>query len=121
MGEPTLTLDAFWAWLKRHANCILQASGEDAHLYDSDELHWHLEEEVDRALAIQLIHGKRLLAELLVPAADVLFVQVTPDPEDERHERFVFELFGGPKQDAQPICSVLLAHGYDEQSAALKH
>src|SRR5579871_6268983 len=120
----TLTIDGFWVWLKRHANCIIQASGQDAHLYDSDELHWHLSEEPDRMLAIQLILGKRLLAEILVPAPEVLFVQSTPDPEDEQAERFLFELIGGPKEKAQPICTFLMAHGYDEQQkhgATLKH
>jgi hypothetical protein len=114
----TLSFDRFWRWLKRHANCIVRAGTPDAYLYDQEDLHWHLEEDEERTPTIQLVRGKQLLGEVLVEVRDVAFVQAMPDPDGEAGQ-FVFELVGagGGSDEPYALYHVVLAHGFDEETA----
>jgi hypothetical protein len=111
----TLTFDRFWRWLKRHPNCILRAGTPDAFLYDDEDLHWHLEEDEERVPTVQLVRGKQILGELVLEVRDLLFVQVTPDPEGEAGQ-FLFELHGGGGDEAYAVYHFVLAHGFDEEA-----
>src|SRR5688500_16894877 len=71
----TLTFDRFWTWLKDHANCILRAGTQDTWMFDSEELHWHFEADARHNPTVQLIQGKKLLAEIVMDVRDVMFVQ----------------------------------------------
>lgn len=112
----TLAFDRFWRWLRRHANCILRAGTPDAFFYDSDDLHWHLEEDEDRVPTVQLLRGKQLLAELVMETRDLLFVQALPDPEGEQGH-YLFEIVGGTGDEPYPVYHFVLAHGFDEEAA----
>lgn len=117
-----LTLGQFWKWIKEHPNCILRASTPESYLYDHDHLHWHLTEEDDSVRVVQLIHGKQLVAEIVIDPRDLLYVQVSPDTEQPEH--FLFEIVAGPKHDANTVCAFLMAHDMQSEtshSEVLKH
>jgi hypothetical protein len=109
----SLTFDRFWRWLKRHPNCILRAGTPESFLYDHEDLHWHLEEDEERVPTVQLVQGKQILAELVVEVRDVLFVQVTPDPDGEAGQ-FLFELQGGGADEPYAAYHFVVAHGFEE-------
>ncbi len=114
----TLAFDKFWRWLKRHPHCILRAGTPDAYLYDQDDLHWRIDEDDDRTPTVQLMKGKALLAEVALEVRDILFVQVTPDPEGEAGAgQFLFEVIGG-SEEPFPVYHFLLAHGFEDEGAA---
>jgi hypothetical protein len=111
----TLAFEKFWRWLKRHPHCILRAGTADAFLYDQDDLHWRLDEDDDRVPTVQLMRGKALLAEVALEVRDILFVQVTPDPEGEVGQH-LFEVIGGDAEP-YPVYHFLLAHGFEDEGA----
>ena len=111
----TLPFDRFWRWLKRHPHCILRAGTADAYLYDQDELHWHLDEDDDRVPTVQLMKAKALLAEVALETRDILFVQVTPDPDGEAGQH-LFEVIGGA-ESPYAVYHFLLAHGFEDEAA----
>ena len=111
----TLAFDRFWRWLRRHANCILRAGTPDAYLYDQEDLHWHLDEDEDRAPVVQLLRGKQLLGEIVIEVSDVLFVQALPDP-DGGEGQFLFELVGGGGDEPFAAYHFLLAHAFEEEA-----
>lgn len=119
----TLAFERFWRWLLDHPNCILRAGSSDCALYDQEELHWHLGEDPDRHPFVQLVWGKRIVGEMVLDVHEVLFVQATPDTDPEDPGRFLFELIGGPKEEAYTLYHFLVAHGLEEEEAhqALKH
>jgi hypothetical protein len=111
----TLPFDRFWRWLKRHPHCILRAGTPDAYLYDQDDLHWHLDEDDDRVPTVQLMRAKALLAEVAIESRDILFVQVTPDPDGEAGQH-LFEVIGGGDSPFA-VYHFLLAHGFEDEGA----
>ncbi|HET9552378.1 MAG TPA: hypothetical protein VFP50_05370 [Anaeromyxobacteraceae bacterium] len=111
----TLAFDRFWRWLKRHPHCILRAGTPDAFLYDQDDLHWRIDEDDDRVPTVQLMRGKALIAEVAIDARDILFVQVTPDPEGEAGQH-LFEVIGGG-DEPYPVYHFLLAHGFEDEGS----
>ncbi len=119
----TIPFDQFWRWLKHHANCILRAGTRDLWLYDQEAFHWHLEEDAERNPVVQVYLGKNMVAELLLEARDILFVQSTPDAEGTEPGQFLFELVGGPREEPNAVYHFQLAHGFEEEQkhGALKH
>jgi len=112
----TMEFDRFWRWIKRHINCIVRAGTPDAYLYDQEDLHWHLDEDDDRTPVVQLMRGKELLAEVVLDAPEILFVQVMPDPDGEQGQ-FLFEVIGGAAENPLPVYHFVLTHGLDETTA----
>ncbi|HSM92047.1 MAG TPA: hypothetical protein VLT47_04110 [Anaeromyxobacteraceae bacterium] len=112
----TLEFDRFWHWLKRHIHCIVRVGTPDAFLYDQEDLHWHLDEDEDRTPVVQLMRAKQPIAEVVVDTRDVLFVQVTPDPDGEAGQH-LFEVIGGEAGAPQPVYHFVLTHGLDEGGA----
>ena len=120
-----IQFETFWAWLKQHMNCILRAGTSEAFLYDHESLHWQLEEDPDGNPNAILVLGKVVIAELLIEANEILFVQITPDKSGEEPQ-YLFELFGGPREEPYPLYHFVLTHGFEGEEAsahppALKH
>lgn len=122
----TLSFERFWEWLSEHPNCVLRVGTAEAAFYDSDDFHWHFEEDEQHNPVVQLICGKQLVAEMVLDTRDLLFVQVTPDPDGGAESgRFLFELIGGSQAESYPLYHFLMAHGLEEQEVGhiggLKH
>lgn len=122
----TLKFDRFWKWLREHPNCILRAGTEEIWLFDQEDLHWHLEEDASRNPVVQLIQGKRVLAEMVMDVREVMFVQATPEGEPTAHEQpTLFELVSDAGEERFGAYHFLVAHGFDQEgqahAAGLKH
>jgi len=113
--EPpyTLSLEAFWSWIVLHPNCILRAGTPEAVLYDDDDLHWYLGPESNDTLLVQLLHGKRAVAELFIDTGQVTYVQEVPGENQGEH---LFELVSasGTGEPFTPWFFAMI-HGIDEE------
>lgn len=112
----TLTFEKFWLWLRAHTHCILRAGTEEVFLFDHEELHWHLEEDAKRTPIVQLIQGKKLLAEVALDIRDVLFVQATPEEGEGAQGATLFEVVVGTKEDTYTAYHFVLAHPFEEEA-----
>ncbi|ABF93076.1 serine/threonine kinase associate protein KapA [Myxococcus xanthus DK 1622] len=108
----TLKFDGFWRWLQEHTHCILRCGSVDAMLYDHDDFHWALLEE-ERQHIVQVLKGKVLVGELVIPGREVTEVNIAPDPDTGAQGHFLVELMGGPKEDPQALYHFIMAHGID--------
>lgn len=108
---PTLPLPIFWAWLKRHENCILRAGGPGFTLFDLPELHWRLFEEDGGLLVAQALRGKEIVSELVFMSEDILYVQSSPSEDDA----ILFDCVGQGPDGPVPMCYFLMAHGYEDE------
>lgn len=109
--NTTLTFTEFWPWLIEHANCILRAGTSDSLVYDEEDYHWRFTEEDVRTLLVQVMRGKRPVAELFIEPEHIASVQVT---SGERGE-FNFDLLAEVQGQAQVIYYFVLAHGYEPE------
>lgn len=125
----TLTFERFWSWLREHANCIVRAGTQDSWFFDQEDFHWHLELDARQTPTVQLLQGKKTLAELVMDVRDVLFVQVTSEGEGE-DQTTLFEVIVGSQDDSFPAYHFLIGHPFEEQGGggggrghggALKH
>lgn len=110
----TLSFEVFWNWLLQHPNCILRASTPEAALYDDEHLHWYIGPDQSEQV-IQLIHGKRLVGELLVAPERVTYVQVVGEDLKEEH---TFEAIHETPTERLAVYTFVLAHGLDEEDPA---
>ncbi len=75
------------------------------------DIHWHIDQEEDGLLVVQLIRGKELMSEMVAHKNDLAYVQVAPD----EGEQFAFDCIGtGPDGEAS-LCYFIMAHGFDEE------
>lgn len=116
MSQPSnlgqsLSIDAFWAWLHLHYNCILRAGGTGFLLFDQADVHWHLGTDPDGICFVQLIRGKETTAEFFFNPADVHYVQTSAGEE----EQVLFECMGEDEGQTAPLCHFLLTHDYDAE------
>jgi hypothetical protein len=112
MADPiVLTFEKFWHWLQGHPNCILSVGTPDAVIYDQEEFHWHFAKEGDTTLLVQVMRGKELVGEILLPAGEVAFVEGAA----KSNEEFVFECM--VQGDEGPVAAYhfTLSHGYDPE------
>lgn len=110
----TLSFDKFWKWLVAHPNCIIRAGTPDSVLYDDDDLHWHLSTERPGQFQVQLVRGKRLLAEIFIKSNEVAYVQESiADKEGE----YLFELVSESEKDRVAPYFFVLAHRYEAEEA----
>ena len=118
-----LTFDRFWRWLLDHPNCVVRVGSDDCTLIDHDDFHWDFLEEEEGNVIVQLVKGKALVSELIIPRRDVLFVQASLDVESAAQGYWLFELIGGPKEETFAVAHVLMSHGMEQQQGhqALKH
>jgi hypothetical protein len=109
-STPTLTFEAFWEWVSSHPNCILRAGTRDAVVFDDDDFHWHFAQDGQANLLVQVLRGKRLVGEILLPTQEIGFVQgVVGDHEGE----FVFELISGDEASPEARFFFVLSHGFE--------
>lgn len=118
-----LTFEAFWRWLQDHRNCLLRVGSPDVVLMDHELIHWDFFEEDDGTAVVQAILGKSLLGEVLIPRAEVLFVQSSPDVEQPGSQAWNFECIAGTGDDSYPAFSFLVTHGMEgaQGHQVLKH
>lgn len=117
MAEPktTLPFDQFWQWLSDHPNCIVRAGTPEAILYDDDDLHWLFGREDERTMLVQVLRGKRVVAELFLEPEQVSYVEgAPPDTTDE----YSFELISETENDRSVVGFFVLTHGLDEPEDA---
>lgn len=114
----TLTFERFWSWLKGHTNCILRAGTDEVWLYDQEEFHWHLEDDGKRGIGVQLLAGKRVIAEVLLDLRDVLFVQTSPEEVEEGGPKgaTIFEIVVGTKEDTYTAYHFVMSHPFEEEA-----
>jgi len=111
-ATPTISFDKFWDWVTAHPNCILRAGTREVAVYDDDDFHWHFAHESAQTALVQVIRGKRLVGEILIPREEIAYVQGTlGDHEGE----FVFDLVGGDPSSQATLFFFVLTHGYEAQ------
>jgi hypothetical protein len=108
----TLPFDKFWAWLHAHRNCIVRAGTPDTMLFDHDEYHWDILRDDDTTHVIQLAKGKELVAEMLVIASDIVFVQGTSN-ESQEH---IFECVVETPSARDVAYHFVMAHGFEDDT-----
>lgn len=111
--DPPLkfSLDDFWSWLQMHPNCILRAGTPEIILFDDEDYHWVLWNESPETRNIQLMHGKRAVAEMFVVAELVDSVHAFPA---EAEGEFIFELLNLKSGNAFVTYFFVMSHGPDE-------
>ena len=110
---PTMSIDAFWDWLTAHPNCILRAGTRETAIFDDEDLHWHLGREGTETLLVQLIRGKRLMGEILIPREQIAYVQ---GGIGDQQGEFVFELVSSSDSAQSALFFFVLTHGYESRS-----
>lgn len=121
-GKPTSTtspattipFDKFWTWLQAHANCILRAGTPDTLLFDHDDYHWHLGAEDEFTLIVQLVRGKDLVAEMLLAASEIAYVQYELTPTEE----YIFECVVESESACEVAYHFVMAHDFEEMDSS---
>ena len=103
----TLSFEEFWGWVTHHRNCIIRAGTLDTVINDYDDYHWHFGEETDDRLYVQMLRGKRIVAELVIRPEEISFVQC----QSGEQEQYFFDLYGDQQQ---VLCYFVLCHSFDE-------
>ncbi|AOS98528.1 hypothetical protein AUP74_03162 [Microbulbifer aggregans] len=115
--KPSLTFKEFWSWLAEHPNCILRAGSADAVIYDDDDYHWRFAEEDQRTLLVQVMRGKRPVAELFIEPEHISTVQVSPGEKGE----YNFDLLVEWQGQTQVAYYFVLTHGLEESDKKPEH
>jgi hypothetical protein len=115
-APEVLTFGRFWQFLEAHPNCILRAGTPEAALFDDEDLHWHLAKAEEGVLLVQLVRGKRLLAEIALRGSDIDLVQASQET-DEEGDFHLFELFVRGSDGDVPGYYFVLSHGFEEERA----
>ncbi len=108
--KNSIPFQEFWPWLTEHPNCIVRAGTTDAVVYDDDDYHWRFGEEDVRTLLVQVMRGKRPVAELFIEPEHVTSVQITPGEKGEYNFDLVAEVQGQP----QVVYYFVLTHAFEE-------
>lgn len=108
----TMTFERFWAWLKDHPNCILRAGTPDCFLYDHEDFHWSLNVDGQQNYVVELVRGKRLIADLVIESADIQLVQSSPDVEEPQN--VLFEVMSNVDGEQTAVYHFLMSHGVEE-------
>ncbi|MFS1524915.1 hypothetical protein ACL7TT_12510 [Microbulbifer sp. 2304DJ12-6] len=71
--QQIIPFKVFWLWLTKHPDCIIRAGCADSVVYD--DYHWCFTEEDACTLLVQVIRGKRPVAELFIEPAHIALVR----------------------------------------------
>ncbi len=107
----TVPFERFWQWVQAHPNCIVRAGTPDVVLFDDEDLHWHFGVESDEVFLVQVIRGKTIMGELLLQPAEIAYVQM----EAQDDEEYLFELIAETPTERVSVYHFVLSHGYDEE------
>ena len=107
---PTLAFQDFWDWLIRHPNCVLRAGSQDSVIYDDEDFHWHFALEESDTPLVQVIRGKRLVAEILIARERVAYVQGAVGEVEGEH---LFDLVVEDELGSVTAYFFVLSHAYD--------
>ena len=113
-SSAVLSFDQFWRWVQRHPNCILRAATPEVVVYDDEDLHWHFDRGDAGLVLVEVIRGKRLLADIAIQSTDVELVQSGPGEENE----VVFDLFLRGAEGDPPAYTFVMSHGYEGEEGA---
>ncbi|SHE85573.1 hypothetical protein SAMN04487965_0799 [Microbulbifer donghaiensis] len=108
--KSSLSFQEFWPWLTEHPNCIVRAGTTDSVIYDDDDYYWRFGEEDVRTLLVQVMRGKRPVAELFIEPEHIVSVQVTPGEKGEHNFDLLAEVQGQP----QVVYYFVLTHAFEE-------
>ncbi|GAA5523813.1 hypothetical protein Maes01_00362 [Microbulbifer aestuariivivens] len=108
--KTSLTFKEFWPWLAEHTNCILRAGTVDSVVYDDDDYHWRFGEEDMRTMLVQVMRGKRPVAELFIEQEHITSVQVTAGEKGE----YNFDLLVEWQGQTQVAYYFVLTHGFED-------
>ncbi|MFC6632221.1 hypothetical protein [Microbulbifer taiwanensis] len=108
--KNSISFKEFWPWLTEHPNCIVRAGTADSVIYDDDDYFWRFTEEDVRTLLVQVMRGKRPVAEMFIEPEHVTSVQITPGEKGEFNFDLVTEMQGQP----QVIYYFVLTHAFEE-------
>jgi hypothetical protein len=103
-----LSFDEFWQWLLGHPNCIISVGTPDAVLYDHDDFHWQLEADGKGEMLVQIVHGKQLVGEVVIPKGVITHVAA----EEREEGEFLFECFVEGPQGPVASYAFTLSHGF---------
>lgn len=106
-----LSFDEFWQWIQGHPNCILSIGTPDAVLYDHDDFHWTFTQQVvegHEELVVQVIRGKSLIGEVLLPRGALTHVQ----GEEREEGEYTFECFVETPEGPVASYYFAMSHGY---------
>jgi len=115
VADPVvLSFEQFWQWLQGHPNCIISAGTPDTVIYDHDDHHWQLHQEGQEQMLVQVIRGKSLIGEILIPAGSVSYVQGEPhgEAEGDAEGEYIFDCFVDGPQGPVATYYFTLAHEY---------
>lgn len=107
---PTLSFQDFWDWMIRHPNCILRAGTQDTVVYDDEDYHWHFAIEAPDTPLVQVIRGKRLVAEILIARDRIAYVQGAAGEVDNEH---LFDLVVEDEAGRATAYFFVMSHAYD--------
>jgi hypothetical protein len=107
----SLPLERFWAWLEAHLGCIIQAGSLEMVLHDHEDHHWRVSPEDEGRVLVQMLRGKRPVAEVVMNPAEVAYVQVQPG---EREEEFFFDLCD---DRGEVVYFFVLSHDFEGEEA----
>ncbi len=108
-----LSFDQFWSWLQRHPNCIIRVGGPDAIVYDHDDHHWGFGLDNDGSVFVQMMRGKRAVAEVFIDPREITFVTV----EKGENEEFLFQLRDAAEK---ALFYFAMSHDFDEAETSAK-
>ena len=83
-------------------------------LFDHDDFHWHMAQEDEATLLIQLVRGKELVGEIVLIPSDIAYVTSTELGNDEAS----FELVVETERSREVAYHFVMAHGYDESEVS---
>lgn len=109
-GVQTLSFERFWDWIQLHPNCIIRAGSGSTVIFDDEDFHWHFALEGRETYLVQMIRGKRMIAELLIEAQDVAYVQ----HQVGEHDEYLFDLIAEGADRRDVVCHFVVTHGFEE-------
>ncbi|WHI48079.1 hypothetical protein ACJJIW_22075 [Microbulbifer sp. JMSA004] len=108
--KSSLLFSEFWPWLTEHTNCIVRAGSSDSVVYDDDDYHWRFTAEDARTKLVQVMRGKRPVAELFIEPEHIAAVRISPGERGE----YNFDLIAEVQGREQVVYYFVLTHSLED-------